>query len=271
MNNDVFEYRSYRLFLKDFLKNQPKQGHGLRSQWAQAVGCQVAFISHVLNGTYDLSAEQCEALARHLGFNREETEFFLLLNLSERSGTVSLKKLYQQQIQDRLQVRNQVRHRMKIQEDLSLEDQAIYYSGWLYSAVHILLTIPDFQESPEKIAEYFHKPLAEIRKIMDFLESRGFIKKTKGKWQVTNQFIIVNKDSPLYIQQQSFWRNKAIDSISNKDMDEIHFASVFSLSEEDVRKVREILLKSIESSTDVIKPSKEEKLYAICMDFFSVR
>ncbi len=271
MNVTVFDFSDYRAFLKQLLKTHPKKGHGVRSVWAKAMNCQVAFVSHVLNGLYDFSIEQAEALSRFVGFNEDETEFFLLLVQQERAGTHQLKKFYSQLIHKKLTKRENVRDRMKIKDNLSLEDQAIYYSNWIYQAVYILLTIPEFQNSPDQIAEYFHTPLTKIREVLEFLETRKLIVFEDGRWTVQNMFLFIDKRSPLFSHHQASWRQKAIESIYQNLQEEIHFSSVFTISETDVVRVRELFLKVIESSTNIIKPSKEEKLFSICIDFFEVK
>lgn len=271
MIKSLYEYPHYRSYLKALLQSLPGKGHGVRSQWAKAMGCQVAYVSHVLAGKYELSLEQGEALANHLGLSRDEKDFFLLRIQESRAGTHSLREHIRKQIQDLRRKRDELRNRMRIQESLTLEDQAIYYSSWHYSAIHMLLTIPEYRSSPEKIAEYFSVPILKVKEVLDFLLLRNLIRFSSGRYEVTNNYIFINKDSPLFTHQQSFWRHKAVESLYRNNPDHIHFASVFSLSESDVRQVREILLAAIEKSSAVIKPSKEERLYAICMDYFEVR
>lgn len=271
MTLKIFDFTDYRSFLRQLLQSYPKKGHGVRGAWAKAIHCQSAFVSHVLNGLYDFSLEQAEALAHYLQLNKEETEYFLLLVQKERAGTVSLKKFYTQLLKEKIDQREHVRERMKIKNTLKLEDQAIYYSKWLYAAVHILLTIPEYQTAPEKIAIYFHVPLFTIREILEFLETREIIILKNGRYVVQNHFLFISKESPLFSNQQSFWRQKAIESIYQNDPEEIHFSSIFTISETDIKKIKKILLTSIEDSTQIIKPSKEEKLYSICMDFFEVK
>lgn len=271
MNTLIFDFQDYRPFLLAFLKAQPKKGHGIRSHWAQAMGCQIAFVSHILKGLYDLSVEQAEALSRHLALSKEERDYFILLVQKNRAGTHQLKSYYHEMVLEKLRHRDQIRNRMQIKEQLTLEDQNIFYSSWVYSAVHILLTIPKFQKSAEKIADYFSLPLSKIREVLEFLETIKLIKLEKGQYQVTNNYLFINKDSPLFAHQQIFWRQKAIEAIYHNNPEEIHFASIFSVSEKDIKKIKDILLKSIEDSTELIKPSKEEKLYSICMDFYEVQ
>ncbi len=271
MNLSIFDFKSYRDYLKKFLRTQPKNGHGIRTLWAEAMGCQIAFVSHVLNGHYEISIEQAEGLARYIALNKDETEYFILLVQKDRAGTHQLKIFFEKLISEKIEQRENIRNRMKIKNNLSIEDQAIYYSKWLYSAVHIVLTIPEFQSSPEFIAKYFNQNLFSIRQILDFLETRQLIKNNNGIYNVENNFLFINKDSPLFSHQQSFWRQKAIESIYKNNKEDIHFASLFTVSVSDIKKIKDILLKSIEETTDIIKPSKEEKLYSICMDMFEVR
>ncbi len=271
MEISVFNFEKYRDFLNEILQEQPKKGHGVRSVWAKAMGCQIAFVSHVLRGLYHLSAEQGESLARHLGLSKEETEYFILLIQRERAGTHHLEKFFREIIREKASERENIRRRMKIKENLSLEDQAIYYSKWLYSAVHMALTIPLFASSVDKIATYFDTPLTTIREILEFLETRGLISLSAGKYKVEKNLLFINKNSPFFSHQQVFLRQKAIDSIYKNNPEEIHFASIFTVAEKDVKKIKEILLKSIEQTTEVIKPSKEEKLYSLSLDLFEAR
>ena len=270
MNISVFDFKNSRDFLKKLIKSQPKNGHGTRSKWAEAMGCQPAYVSHILNGLYEISSEQAEKLSTHLALNKEEKEFFIMLVQKDRAGTNSLKIFFEKLILEKIEQRESIRNRMKIKSNLSIEDQAIYYSKWLYSAVHIILTIPEYQSSPDSIAKYFNQDLFTIRQILDFLETRSLITLKNGKYFVENNFLFINKDSPLFSHQQNFWRQKAIESIYKNKKQDIHFASLFTISESDIKKIKDILLKSIEETTEVIKPSKEEKLYAICMDMFEV-
>ena len=267
---NVFEFEDYRKYLLDYLKNSSKKGRGLRSQWAKVSGCQIAFISHVLSGTNDLSLEQAEAISRFMAHNKEETEYFLLLLQKARSGTAHLKSFFTQMLNEKLTAREDLRSRMKIKETLNIEDQAIYYSKWYFTAVHMILTIPEYQNI-HAIADYFRLPLSVIKECIDFLESREFIALENGKYKVKGAFLHISRTSPMYFHQQAFWRQKAIESVYKNSDSELHFASCFSVAEKDLKKIRDILSQSIEASTEVIKPSKEEKLYSICMDLFEVR
>jgi uncharacterized protein (TIGR02147 family) len=267
----IFLFKDYKKYLLDFLENQPQRGRGLRGKWAEAAGCQLAYVSHVLGGPPHFSLEQAESISRFVGHSQEETEYFLLLVEKARAGTASLKQFFQHLIEAKLEYYHNLRNRMKIQASLKLEDQAIYYSRWHYAAIHMILTIPEYQTAVA-ISEYFSMPLVKVKEYLSFLVTRHLAEEaTSGRYSVKEQFLHIGKESPLFPHQQVTWRHKAIESIYNKDANAIHFASCFSLSARDIAKIKDILGQTIEDTTEVIKPSKEEKLFSICLDFFELR
>jgi uncharacterized protein (TIGR02147 family) len=265
----VFEYSDYRAYFLDYLRAQPKKGRGLRGEWARIAGCQIAYVSHVLGGKNDFSLEQAEAISRHLGHTKDEQEYFLLLVQKARAGTEGLRQFFQNSLNEKLNGYHNLRQRMKIKENLKIEDQAIYYSKWYYGAIHMIVTIPEYRTAVA-IADYFSLPLAETKKYLEFLETRQLIEQKAGVYSVRGQFLHIGKDSPHFYHQQITWRHRAIDSINRNDPEDIHFASCFSVSRADVKKLRTLLSNAIEKTTDVIKPSREEQLYSICLDFFKV-
>ena len=87
---------------------------------------------------------------------------------------------------------------------------------------------------------------------------------------MSGPFLHIGKDSPLFYHQQVSWRQRTIEAVYRNEPEEIHFASCFTISTMDVKKLRTMLVETIQSTTEVIKPSREEKLYSICLDFFEV-
>ena len=52
--------------------------------------------------------------------------------------------------------------------------------------------------------------------------------------------------------------------------DNLHYTTVVSLSTKDVQRLKERLIREIESLRQIVKDSKEEELHAFTMDFFRV-
>src|SRR5437660_270087 len=97
----LFEYRDYKAYLRDLLSQMPAQGYGVRSKLAQALRCQVAYVSQVFNKEIHFSLEQAEELNRFFGHSHEESDYFLLLVQSARAGTRALKDRIQAQLEQR--------------------------------------------------------------------------------------------------------------------------------------------------------------------------
>lgn len=265
----VFEYQNYKKYLNDYISTQPKKGRGLKRKWAEMAGCQVAYISHVLVRDYNFSAEQLEAISRNLGLNKDEQEFLLLLLNYDRAGTQSLKIFYKSLITERREKYSILRARVNIKENLTLEDQAIYYSKWYYSAIHIILTIPTYR-SAEKIADYFDIPLSLVREVLNFLTLKKLIKAVGGEYLVSGPFLHIEKKSPLINQHHSNWRAQALRSLAIEGEQDLHFSSCFSISSDDKMKLRAMITRQIQESAELIRPSKEEALMALCIDLFEL-
>ncbi len=141
----------------------------------------------------------------------------------------------------------------------------MHFGSNQYALLCILATLNLRVKQENKVLIKFVTP------VLEFLETRTIISHSGGKYIVNQSFIFIHKDSPLFSHQQNFWRQKAIESVYENKPEHLHFASIFTVSEKDLKKIKDVLLKSIEDTTEIIKPSKEEKLYSICMDLFEVK
>ena len=265
----VFEYENYKKYLNDYIKNQPKNGRGLKRRWAEIAGCQVAYISHVLDQEYNFGAEQLESISKSLGHSLQEQEFLLLLLSYQRAGTHSLSSFYKSLIQERKEKYSTLRERMKIKENLTIKDQAIYYSKWYYSAIHIILTIPEYRNA-DKIASHLGLPLNIVRAALTFLIEKGLVSLNKEQYKVSGPFLHIEKNSPLINQHHYNWRTQSLKSLAVEKENDLHFSSCFSISKDDMNKLKLMVTRHIQESAEVIRPSKEEKLMALCIDLFEV-
>ena len=51
---------------------------------------------------------------------------------------------------------------------------------------------------------------------------------------------------------------------------DLHYAVAVSLSESDVKKIKEMILKNLSAISKVVSASKEETAYVYCFDFFEL-
>lgn len=265
----IYEYKDYKRFIIDWMEQAPQNGRGMRKQLAEAIGCQTAFITHVLSGDYHLSLEQAEACARWMGLNEADSEFLLLLVMHQRAGTKSLENLLRRQISERREEQAVLKKRVDIQETLTLEDQMTYYGSWHYAAIHIALLNPALR-TIENLQKYFQLPTTKVMSVLDFLLERGLIKKEKGLFKVAQPVLHLELHSPLMTQHHTNWRLKALESIGSKSFENLHYSGVISLSKEDYEWVRERLSHLLKDIVDKLKDSPDEQLACLNFDWFQI-
>lgn len=132
-----------------------------------------------------------------------------------------------------------------------------------------MLTIPRFQ-SKEAIATYLKMSPKLVTEVLDFLILVGLAIKSGGKFLTGSAKIHLEKDSPLISKHHTNWRMVAIRSFENEESDNLHFSSVFTLTEKDADQIRSILLGAIEKSVAVVTEAKEEITMSMTMDFFKL-
>ncbi|MGZ3748224.1 MAG: TIGR02147 family protein, partial [Pseudobdellovibrionaceae bacterium] len=267
MEKEIFDYADYRLYLVQWISSQPKKGRGLRAALAQAIHSPISHISQVLKGVSDLTLEQAEDANEFLGHASEHAEYFLLLVQRARAGTPRLKKRIEAQMQRIREKRLLLKNRIEIKTSISNQDQAEFYSSWLYVATHILLTIEEFQ-TREKVAQYFEISPSKAAEILHFLQSVGLVEQRAGRFLVGQARIHLSHDSPMVSRHHINWRLQAIRSLEKGDRSSsLHYSSVVSIARDDVLRIKSLLVKSIETAKQIIKDSKEQELHSLCLDF----
>lgn len=265
----MFEFRDYKDYLRKAIEARPNAGRGLRLGLAKSIGCPVSHISQVLNGNSHFSMEQAEGANEFFGHTDEEANFFLLLLQLARAGSPALRKRLEAQLDQLMKKRMVLKDRLGVKEGVSEENQAIFYSSWLYGAIHVAVTIEKMQ-TKEAIARYFGLSLKRAGEILEFLAATGLIsKKPNGNYVIGTSRIHLAGDSPLISKFHTNWRMRAIQSLEKDSLEEdLHYSSVITLSEADAKKIKSDLVKAIAEAKAVIKDSKEEGIHSFSLDFF---
>jgi len=266
----VFDYEDYKHYLKDWIANQPKGGRGIKSTFAEAARCQTAFISQVLHGKAHLNLDQAQAMSQVMSHSSESFHFFILLIQLKRAGTPKLRDYFSEQIQFIREERLMIKNRIRVKQAFSQEDQATYYSNWLYAAVHIAVTCRALQ-TIDALAKYFRLPVKKITRTVEFLASVGLIKATnQGSLQIGEARIHLGGDSPFVSKNHSNWRLRALQSLERERTPELHYSSVITVSRADVRRIKDLLIDSVEKTNGLVAASPEEELWCLALDFFEV-
>lgn len=269
MKSSIYEYKDYKKYLVDLIENDESGGRGKRKDLAMAINSQVSHITNVLSGNGHLNPEQAEATARFFGLNLAETEFLFNLIQYNRAGTESLRNFYEKILSDRVEKYSTLKNRLKMPDSLKAQEEARYYSSWQYGAVHVMLTIPQFQ-TREALSKKLDIPIQRTNEILNFLVETGLCAKEGQRYVVLRPQLHLDKSSPLVAKHQTNWRLRSILSMDHNNPEDLHYSASFTLSEKDYPRVREILTKALSEAFKIIVPSPEEQGAVITLDLFKL-
>lgn len=269
MDKAVFDFKDYKRFLTSRVGAKGAK-QGLKSALADHIGCQRTYLSQVLNGNAHLSLEQAERANSFFGHTPDEAHFFLLLVHKERAGSRALEQYYQSQLQEILHRRMILTRRLGEKKALSEETQSVYYSSWIFAAIHIAVTISDLQ-TREALADYLGLPIKKVTAALEFLVSTGLVTQNGAKFVAGESHIRLGRNSQNIGKHHSNWRIQALESLDREEIEDLHYSGVVSLSKADVPRIKNILLEAIGQCQSVIKDSKEEELCGFTCDFFSLK
>lgn len=266
----IFEFKDYKAYLKYTEGRRPLKGRGFRAEMARTMSCQTAYISQVLNGNANFSLEQAQALNTLLLHSKDEARFMLLLVEFARAGTPDLRTHFLELMEELIQKQLNLKERFKVKDVLSLEDQTTYYSEWTYAAIHIAVTISKLN-SAEALAEFYQLSKLKTLKVLKFLIRAGLIQETApNQYTIGNARIHLGQDSSLISKHHTNWRLQAMNSLEQESERDLHYTSVVSLSHDDVVQLKSRMVKEIDSFNSIVKDSKEETMYCLALDFFSL-
>lgn len=258
---NIFNCKNYR----EFLLSRLDERRGSRKDLALHLSCQSGYISQVLQSLSDFSLEQGMKICSFFLMTEEESHFFMLLLQKEKASTNELKNYFKNQITLIKKERDEIKNRIKVNPDLSVEDYHQYYSSWEFAAAHILSSIAEFQ-TKEQMRKKLKLTHLRMNEVLDFLVDKGLIEEKNTKYIIGKRRIHLDKDSAFIISHHKNWRLHAIKSLSDKNPKNMNFSGIFSIATEDIEKIRDIMLNALEKSEVVIGPSPEEELIYLGMD-----
>lgn len=271
MSIDLFEFEDYKSYLNQRLDTDPQMGgRGARAHFARAINCQTSYVAHVLKGKAHLSPEQAESANQFFSHSEEESLFFHLLVSYARSGTSALSSRIKKQIATMKSARLNLANRLSVKAPgIKAQDQAFYYSSWIYLAIHAAVSLPGLQTS-KAIAHRFRLPQKQVQDAVDFLLRVGFLSMSSGVLAQGETRMHLPGDSPLISKHHSNWRVQAIASLDRREETDLHYSSVVTVSSSDASKIRESIVQMITSSKKMIRDSSPETLRVFSADFFQL-
>lgn len=262
----IYVYDDYKAAARDWVSEQPNQGYGVYSRMAKHLGTTSVVISQIFRGSRDLNLEHAVRLASFMHLGAIETDYFLLLVQFARAGSHDLKKVLMRQL-DEIRLKGQaVKHRIN-HSQLSDQDKAIFYSSWYYVAIWLAAPIGRLN-SVGQLASNFQLPEQTVSETLRFLLDKGLLIKKGRTYDFGENVIHVSHDSPFAVKHHANWRIKALQSMDRHKDDCLHYSAPMSLSEADVKKIREDLLQFIQKQTKRAAASPSEKTMCLSIDWF---
>lgn len=267
---NIFDQSNYKVIVNGILLEKRKTQKGLSRKLAEYLGVHPTLISQILNGQKDFSEEQILLVCEFLGVAQLETKYILALVRLERAGSKKLKDLCQEAI---VQIRQQalnVSERISRDKILSDSEKAVFYSSWIFSAVHLLTTL-ERPLSFEEISKRLNLSLAKTRQILDFLLSVEMIAEKDGKFISGAVVTHLEKSSPFLSKHHTNWRLKAIQASENLSDEELMYSGNFSVSKNDFALLREMLMKTVQNFISIVKDSPAEDIAQFNLDLFWIK
>ncbi|MEK2690654.1 DUF4423 domain-containing protein [Bdellovibrio sp. GT3] len=266
---EVFNAQNYRDLVRARIENMPNRGYGQLGKLADHLDVNQTLISQVLSGKKDFTEEQGILLANFFSLNYSETSFLLQLIRKERAGSQKLKDFLEKQLEQARKEAFKVKSHVQKEKDLSPDQQAVFYSSWIYTAVHGLTAIPATQ-TVESIASYLGVSRARIADVTNWLIEVGLCKQVSGKIEVGPKATFIEKESPLSDKHLSNWHVKALEAMVEKQEDDFFFSAPMTLSKEDYFELRKELVLQISKISKRVEKSESQILVAFNMDLFKV-
>lgn len=236
---------------------------------SQKTGIHSTTLSQIVKGSRPLSLEQAMSIAEELGLNPLQSKFFLTLLQRERAGTEALRKFFDSELKLQKAESRQLVHVMKKDKRLSEEEKARFYSNWYYSCLPVLSSLPGMQ-SARALMLRTGLSRSRFQEALGFLLKAGIMKETKGKLEPGVMATHLDAQSSYISRHHGNWRVKAMDRHPNLTPEELAYSSPMSLSKEDAKKVRALLLEAVKRTGEIMGPSDCEVAYCLNVDWFEI-
>lgn len=262
---DIFSFDDYKKYLLKLVSSS--EDSKFRSNLIRAIGCQKSFFSQVLNGSVHLTPDHAANLVEYLQLDELSADYFVALVNWARAGSPALKNRLKKHLDQLKSQSTQPSERLKWPSLQSIEKQSVYYSSFIFMAVHIIVSIKDYQDAVS-IANRLKVPVRRIQRVLDWLISAKLIEKTARGYKVLEDHLHLKNDSHLIEIHHAHWRDQALNNLRAGDDESIHYSAVFTMSQDDFLELKSMVTNFIKRSTNLIAPSRPEDIYALGLDCF---
>lgn len=264
----IYSYIEYRLFLRDWL-DQDYQPRGLLSKISEALSCQNSHVTRVLREEVHLTPDQAFLLCQFMKLTDSESHFFMKLVDFERASNINYRNEIKKQLSLLKQEQEDLSKRFKENEISQKENEMIFYSQWLWTAIHSLIAIPTYQ-TEHTLSKRLGINEKTIKEYLEKLLKMGLAQKKNDRWIHAGGSIHLSKDSPMVSVHHNNWRSKAVEDSQDTNGLGLHYTVTQSVSVADIDKIKALFLKSIDDYKKIAEPSVSEEVICFNLDFFKI-
>ncbi len=266
---DVFKFQDFRKLTRGLVSQMPGGGRGAYAKIADYLGMHTTSLSQILASKKPISLEAAVGLCEFFSLTEVEMEYFLLLVQKERAGTVKLREFFKRRLDKICEDRRDLSKVVPSEHVLTLEQEAIFYSDWHFSAIRVLSSIDGFQ-SVEKISERLNLPRGATSEKINFLVECGLCMKVDEGIRPGPAYTHLPATSPLISRHHANWRVQAMQRHPNLSHSEIAYSSLMSISDEDALKIQDKITDFVKGLNKIRGESKCETLRCISIDWFAI-
>lgn len=266
-NKSIFSFNSYKSVMAHMLSGKERRGQLTRA--AEFLNCQRSYLSRVITENLHITPDHAYNLARFWKFSADERNFFQTLVEHDRAADIQYRQHLKSVLADLKRKHESIQERTQ-RTSLSVDAlQASYFSTWIWSAIHFLTSIPEYQ-TPEALADRLGLKKDSVHHYLSLLETQGFVEHVKNRWIYKSGEFHAPKNSPMVILHHQNWRGRAIMDAQDFENSSVHFTGVLTLSKNDVERLKELLLNFVAEANQISGPSQPEEAVALTCDLFRI-
>ena len=181
---DIYQYTDYRAFLSAYFAERKAASSSFSHQFfAHKAGIKSSgFVLHVMKGERNLTRPVMLNVARAVGLNAAQTEYFEDLVSFAQAKTQSDREYYL----DRIAAK-----RKHIKATTLDDKQYRLYSEWYHSAIRELITLLDKNDDPATLAKLLVPPVTpkQAKNSLKLQEELGVLQKNKNGYRQAQPFV----------------------------------------------------------------------------------
>lgn len=264
----LFEYDDYRVFLKEYFTiKKTEQASFSQRYFAKKAGFSAHnFLTLVLKGERNLSTDSIQKILHALRLSGRSATYFENLVYFNQTSSPNDKTAYMQRLKDCS--RKTVLYKLN-------KWQFFYYEKWYYPVIRELLTMRDWHEDYELLAQSLQPPITEheAKEAVVLLESSGFVCKHDGGYTLSNKFV-TSEHVPVFIKKNSRREVllKGIDTIETvAPADKYAAYSTVTMSRKTYQEVRRIMDDTRQKILALIDEDNDpDQVYEVVFQVFPV-